>query len=115
MHVFNAIFRAKIMPKGEATDAKITTKLEFEKLLKYVNTSINRVSFKAFNDCGTNQYLIAENLTIKLGLKHIKEPRWVNVVDQPLQLIRGVARNTSIKIYSWQGKVDLYIMPMSNF
>ncbi|KAJ4728107.1 Retrotransposon protein, putative, Ty3-gypsy subclass [Melia azedarach] len=112
MRVLNAI-KAKEVPMGEAT--KATTKLDPGKTLKYVDACINGVSFKAFIDCGANQCLIAETLATKLGLAHTKEPGWVKVVDQPARPIRGVARNVPIKIGSWQGKVDLNVMPLSDF
>ncbi|KAJ4725651.1 hypothetical protein OWV82_004489 [Melia azedarach] len=115
MDEFKEMVTTKASPKGETSKAKAVTKLQPGKTLKYVVANINGVSFKALIDSGANQCLVAETLAKRLGLLRSKEPGWVKVVDQPPRPICGVARGVPMKIGTWQGKVDVNIVPMGDF
>ncbi|KAK9166643.1 hypothetical protein Scep_001834 [Stephania cephalantha] len=83
--------------------------------LMFVETQINNQTVKVLIDSGATHSMIAVNLALKLGLKLAESASMVKAVNSEPKKAAGVALDVDIRIDSWDGKVNLIVVPLDDF
>ena len=98
-----------------ALKAKQTKKQPQSKGLMYVETQVNGMSAKAMIDTGATHNFVSEEEARRLKLRTSKEVGWLKAVNSVVKPSQGVARGVTMKIGSWEGKIDFTVAPMDDF
>ena len=76
---------------------------------------MNRMSTKAMIDTGATHNFVLEEEARRLKLQTSKEAGWLKAVNSVAKPSQGVARGATMKIGSWEGKIDFTVAPMDDF
>ena len=76
---------------------------------------MNGMSAKAMIDTGATHNFVSEEEARRLKLRTSKEAGWLKAVNSVVKPSQGVARGVTMKIGSWEGKIDFTVAPMDNF
>ena len=83
--------------------------------LMYVEVKVNGMSTKAMIDTGATHNFVSEEEARRLKLQTSKEAGWLKAVTSATKPSQGVARGVTMKIGSWEGKVNFMVAPMDDF
>ena len=98
-----------------ALKAKQTKKHPQSKGLMYVEAQVNGMSAKAMIDTGATHNFVSEEEARRLKLRTSKEAGWLKAVNSIAKPSQGVAHGVTMKIGSWEGKIDFTVAPMDDF
>ena len=83
--------------------------------LMYVEAKVNGMTNKAMIDTGVTHNFVSEEEARRLKILTSKEAGWLKAVNSVAKPSQGVARGVTMKIESWEGKVDFMVAPMNDF
>ena len=95
--------------------AKQTKKQPQSKGLMYVEAQVNGMPAKAMIDTGATHNFVSEGVARRLKLKISTESGLLKAVNSASKPSQGVARGVTMKIGSWEGKIDFTMAPMDDF
>ena len=98
-----------------ALKAKQTKKQHQSKGIMYVEAQVNGMSAKAMINTGATHNFVSEEEARRLKLRTSKEAGWLKAVNSVAKPSQGVARGVTMKIGSWEGKIDFTVAPMDDF
>ena len=81
----------------------------------YAEAKVNGMSTKAMIDTDATHNFVLEEEARRLKLQTFKEVGWLKAVNSTAKPSQGVARGVTMKIGSWEGKVDFMVAPMDDF
>nr|KAJ0202689.1 hypothetical protein LSAT_V11C500251950 [Lactuca sativa] len=83
--------------------------------LMFVDARVNGGYTKALVDTGASHNFLVEDEAKKLGIKYIKIPGRLKVVNSLSKPIIGVAYGVPLKIAEWEGTIDLTVVHMDDY
>ncbi|RVW70687.1 hypothetical protein CK203_062025 [Vitis vinifera] len=85
------------------------------KELMYVEALVNKKGTKALVDTGATHNFVSKDEIRRLELQASKERGWLKAVNSTTKPSHGVAREVTMHIGSWEGRVDFTVAPMDDF
>ena len=98
-----------------ALKAKQAKKQPQSKGLMYMEVKVNGMSAKAMIDTGATHNFVSDEEVRRLKLQTFKEAGWLKAVNSVAKPSQGVAREVTMKIGPWEGKIDFTVAPMDDF
>ena len=83
--------------------------------LMYVEANVDGMTTKAMVDIGATHNFVLEEEASRLKFQTSKEASWLKAINSVSKPSQEVARGVTIRIKSWEGKVDFMVTPMDNF
>ncbi|KAK9148304.1 hypothetical protein Scep_007061 [Stephania cephalantha] len=82
--------------------------------LMYVDAEVNKKRVLAMVDSGATHSFVADHMVGKLGLDLV-ENSTMKAMNSEAKRIQGMATDVNLKVGSWEGKINLMVVPLDDF
>ncbi|KAE8708553.1 Detected protein of unknown function [Hibiscus syriacus] len=83
--------------------------------LMYVEAVINEKLTRAMVDTRSTHNFMSKDKANRLGLKYTKSTGWLMTVNAQATPFYGVARGVELRLGTWKGRVNFFVVPMDDF
>ena len=125
LYTLNAMIERETEQEGDAhmgsmqllnaLRAKHAKELPQSKGLMYVEAKVNGISTKAMVETSSTYNFVSVNEASRLKLYTSKEAGWLKAINFTTNPLLGIAREATMRIGPWEGKVDFTVTHMDDF